>query len=51
MILALISNHQQNKKVSLEEIDFDNVAPPTLQGVEIPSAAPMLALSTIFTWN
>ena len=39
MILALISNYQQNKKVSLEEIDFDAVPPPKLQGVELPRVA------------
>ena len=36
MVLALISNHQQNKQVSLEDIDFDTVPPPKLQGVELP---------------
>jgi hypothetical protein len=37
MILALISNKQQGKQVSLEDIDFDAVPPPVLQGFSAPS--------------
>ena len=39
MVLALISNYQQNKQVSLEDIDFDAVPPPKLQGIELPMFA------------
>ncbi len=37
MVLALVSCYQQQKFLSLAELDLDAVAPPKLQGIDIPS--------------